>query len=74
MTPIKIATSQSHQQQKTSKVIMPPEINSLTDQAKFHEFLYDEQRVGGQHILQIKMAEALSRILEVSCLERRWLL
>ncbi len=74
MTPIKIATSQSHQQQKTSKVIMPPEINSLTDQAKFHEFLYDEQLVGGQHILQIKMAEALSRILEVYCLERRWLL
>ena len=74
MTLIKIATSQSHQQQKTSQVVRPPEINSFTDQAKFHEYLYDEQLVGGQHILQVKMAEALSRILEVYRLERRWLL
>ena len=73
MTLIQIDRSQHYQQQKTSPIPLQPVIDSLDDQPKFTEFLYDSQLEGGQHILQIKMAEALSRILEVYWLERRWL-
>ena len=63
---IQIAQTQHHQQQKASPIAVQPAIDSLDD--------YDSQLEGGQHILQIKMAEALSRILEAYFLERQWLL
>ena len=40
---------------------------------KLSEFLYDLQLEGGQHILPIKMAESLSRMLEVDCRQEGWL-
>ena len=72
MTLIQLDRSQHHQQQKASPIPLQPVIDSLDNRAKLPEFLYDSQLEGGQHILQIKMAEALSRILEVYFLERRW--
>ena len=74
MTLMQIAQNQHHQQQKASPIAVQSAIYSLDDRAKFHEILYDSQLEGGQHILQIKMAEALSRILEAYFLERQWLL
>ena len=73
MTLIQLARSQNQQQQQADPIPLQPAIDSLDDRAKFPEFLYDSQLEGGQHILQIKMAEALSRIIEVYFLERRWL-
>ena len=72
MTLIQIDRSQHHHQQKTAPIPLQSEIDSLDDRAKFSEFLYDSQLKGGQHILSIKMAEALSRVLEMYWLERRW--
>ena len=40
---------------------------------KLSEFLDDLQLEGGQHILPIKMAESLSRMLEVDCRQEGWL-
>ena len=73
MTIIPIDRSQNHQHQQASLIPLQPAIDSPDNRAKFTEFLDDSQLEGGQHILQIKMAEALSRILEVYFLERRWL-
>ena len=71
---IQIAQTQHHWQHKASPIAPQPAIDSLDDRAKFPEILYDSQLEGDQHILQIKMAEALSRILEAYFLERQWLL
>ena len=71
---IQIAQTQHPWQQKASPIPLQPAIDSPDDRAKFHEILYDSQLEGGQHIIQIKMAEALSRILEAYFLERQWLL
>ena len=72
MTLIQIDQNQHHHQQKASSVPLQSAIDSLDDRAKFSEFLYDSQLEGGQRILSINMAEALSKILEMYWLERRW--
>lgn len=72
MTLIQLARSQHHHQQKTSPIRLQSAIESLDNRAKFSKFLDDSQLEGGQHILSIKMAEALSRVREMYWLERRW--
>ncbi len=73
MNLIQIDRNQHHHQHQASPIPLQSPINSLDNRAKFSEFLYDYQLEGGQHILSIKMAEALSGILEMYWLERRWL-
>ena len=73
MTLIQLDGSQHHQKRKADPIPLQQVIDSLDNRAQLPEFLYDSQLEGGQHILPIKMAEALSKILEVYWLERRWL-
>lgn len=72
MTLIQLDRSQHHHQQKASPIPLQSAIDSLDNQATFSEFLYNSQLEGGQHILSIKMAEALSKVREMYWLERRW--
>ena len=75
MNLIPIAPHQPHRQQQAEAdpIPLPSALDSLTEEAKFCEFLYDLQLEGGQHILPLKMAEALSRILEVDARQEQWL-